>query len=105
MRGVVEDPDGTAYISRLKGIEAAGKTGTAQNPHGEDHAWFIGYAPAEEPEIAIAVLIENAGHGGEVAAPLARDFYREYFETGLAGESPSGADVAERAARSKESLR
>ncbi len=86
MRGVVEDPDGTAYWTRISGFPAAGKTGTAQNPHGEDHAWFIGYAPADEPEIAVAVVIENAGHGGDVAAPLVRDVYRKYFEKKIVGD-------------------
>jgi cell division protein FtsI/penicillin-binding protein 2 len=51
---------------------AAGKTGTAQNPHGEDHALFVCYAPAESPEIVVAVVLEESGHGGAVAAPAAR---------------------------------
>jgi penicillin-binding protein 2 len=79
MVGVVESEHGTARGSRVEGLKAAGKTGTSQNPHGEDHAWFIGYAPADEPEISVAILIENAGHGGAIAAPMAGKFYREYF--------------------------
>jgi len=79
MEGVVNDEDGTGRASRLPGVKGAGKTGTSQNPHGEDHAWFIGYAPARDPEIALAILVENAGHGGAVAAPIAREFYIEYF--------------------------
>jgi membrane peptidoglycan carboxypeptidase len=55
----------------VKGIESAGKTGTSQNPHGKDHAWYIGFAPFENPTIALAVLVENAGFGGAVAAPIA----------------------------------
>jgi penicillin-binding protein 2 len=79
MVGVVEDDEGTAAGSRAEGFRFAGKTGTAQNPHGEDHAWFVGYAPVDSPEVAIAVLLENAGHGGAVAAPVARDFFMAYF--------------------------
>jgi penicillin-binding protein 2 len=79
MIDVVESDHGTARGSRLAELRAAGKTGTAQNPHGEDHAWFIGFAPADDPEISLAILVENAGHGGAIAAPIARDFYREYF--------------------------
>ena len=46
------------------------KTGTAENPHGENHSWFIGVAPLESPEIVVAVIIENSGHGSEIAAPM-----------------------------------
>lgn len=71
MRRVVQEPGGTAARARIEGIEIAGKTGTAQNPHGEDHSVFIAFAPFEKPEIAIAVFIENAGFGGTWAAPIA----------------------------------
>lgn len=84
MEGVVQDVDGTAYWTRLDWLKSAGKTGTAQNPHGEHHAWYTAYAPADEPEIAIVVLIEHAGHGGEASAPIVRDFFREYFGSELA---------------------
>ncbi|HEY3416315.1 MAG TPA: penicillin-binding protein 2, partial [Armatimonadota bacterium] len=57
-------------------LHIAGKTGTAQNPRGNDHAWFVGFAPTEHPTIAIAVLIENGGHGGAVAAPIAERVIR-----------------------------
>lgn len=92
MEAVVSDPDGTAHWTRLSWLKTAGKTGTAQNPHGEDHAWYIAYAPADNPEVAIAVIVENAGHGGEVAAPIARDFFIEYFrpEATAAGEDAAG---------------
>ncbi len=79
MFGVVWDEHGTGRSSRIRNLKAAGKTGTAQNPHGEDHAWFIGYAPADNPEISIAIVVENAGHGGAVAAPMSREFYKGYF--------------------------
>ncbi len=71
MRGVVEKPGGTGGLARVKGIESAGKTGTAQNPHGKSHAWYIGFAPFENPRIAIVVMIENVGYGGSFAAPIA----------------------------------
>ena len=80
--GVVNTPRGTAHQAAVKGYTVAGKTGTAQNPHGNDHAWFICYAPAENPEIAVAVLVENAGHGGSVAAPVARKVLEQYFGVG-----------------------
>jgi penicillin-binding protein 2 len=84
MEGVVHDEDGTAYWTRLDWLRSAGKTGTAQNPHGEHHAWYTAYAPAEAPEIAMVVLLEHAGHGGEHAAPVVRDFFKEYFRSDLA---------------------
>ncbi|MBN2364777.1 MAG: penicillin-binding protein 2 [Calditrichaeota bacterium] len=77
MREVVDG--GTGGLSRLYGISSAGKTGTAQNPHGKDHAWFIGYAPFENPEIAICVLVENGGSGGGVSAPIAGAYLKKYF--------------------------
>ncbi len=75
---VVNAEGGTARGSRLRRWTLAGKTGTAQNPHGKDHAWFIGFAPAEDPEIVTAVLVEGGGHGSSAAAPIASrliDFY------------------------------
>ncbi len=62
---------GTAARSKIENITSAGKTGTAQNPHGNDHALYIAYAPVEDPKIAIAVVVENAGFGGVWAAPIA----------------------------------
>jgi penicillin-binding protein 2 len=63
--------DGTGGAARLPGVRVAGKTGTSQNPHGKDHALFICYAPADSPRVALAVVAENRGHGGSVAAPIA----------------------------------
>lgn len=72
MRRAVEAPGGTGSLARVKGTVVAGKTGTAQNPHDRpDHAWFVGFAPFDQPRIAVAVLIENAGFGGSHAAPVA----------------------------------
>jgi penicillin-binding protein 2 len=89
MLSVVESPRGTAYWTRIPGLDVAGKTGTAQNPHGEDHSWYTAYAPADHPEIALAVLVENAGHGSEIAAPIARAFLKEYFRPGRPGGRPA----------------
>jgi penicillin-binding protein 2 len=79
MVNVVEAPNGTGKQARVPGIEVGGKTGTAQNPHGEDHAWFVSFAPADDPKIALAVLVENAGSGGANAAPIAREVIRAYL--------------------------
>ena len=70
---------GTGKRSRLPGIKVAGKTGTAQNPHGEDHAWFVSFAPADNPEIALAVIVENGGGGGLNAVPIGKKIYETYF--------------------------
>jgi peptidoglycan glycosyltransferase len=69
--------NGTGRGAGLPGVAVAGKTGTAENPHGQPHAWFIGFAPADNPVIAVAVIIENGGGGGEVAAPVARQIFSE----------------------------
>ncbi len=80
LRGMREVVDGgTGWRAGIYGIPVAGKTGTAQNPHGKSHAWFIGFAPFEHPEIAIAVLVENGGAGGGVAAPIAGAYLKRYF--------------------------
>lgn len=65
---------GTGGATRIAHLEVRGKTGTAQNPHGDDHAWFAGYAgyPGEKPSIAICVFVENGGHGGSVSAPIVK---------------------------------
>lgn len=70
MIGVVRAGTGTA--AQIPGVQVAGKTGTAENPHGRPDAWFIAFAPADRPVVAVAVIVENAGVGGEVAAPVAR---------------------------------
>ncbi len=79
MVDVVQAPNGTGKQARIPGVEVGGKTGTAQNPHGEDHAWFVAFAPADDPEIVVSVVVENAGAGGAVAAPIAREVLRAYF--------------------------
>ena len=73
MRSVVQDPGGSGYLARLPGVLVAGKTGTAQvGGDAQPHAWFIGYAPADHPTLALVVLKEHGGSGAEVAAPIAR---------------------------------
>lgn len=72
---------GTARRAQIEGIQVAGKTGTAENPQGEDHAVFIAYAPADDPQIAVGVIIENAGFGSTTAAPIA-SLMIEQFLTG-----------------------
>lgn len=70
---------GTATAAHLEEIAVAGKTGTAQNP-GPDHAWFVGYAPADSARVVFAVLLENAGHGGAVAAPIVSELIRTWMQ-------------------------
>jgi cell division protein FtsI/penicillin-binding protein 2 len=62
-------------------LAVAGKTGTAQNSHGKDHGWFIGFAPADNPRIAVAVTVKGVvGFGGDLAAPIARDMMQELLK-------------------------
>ncbi|MCB9246100.1 MAG: penicillin-binding protein 2 [Flavobacteriales bacterium] len=77
MREVYER--GTAAGSQIKGITSCGKTGTVQNPHGENHSMFIAFAPKEEPKIAIAVVVENSGYGSTWAAPIASLMMEKYL--------------------------
>lgn len=79
MRRVVNEPGGTARAARIPGITVCGKTGTAQNPHGKDHAVFIAFAPMDDPKIAIAVYVENSGFGGTWAAPIASLCMEQYL--------------------------
>jgi penicillin-binding protein 2 len=69
----------TAWIAALQDIVVCGKTGTAENPHGEDHSVFIAFAPKENPKIAIAVYVENAGFGATYAAPVASLMIEKYI--------------------------
>ena len=85
MYGVVYEPGGTARKARIhESIEVCGKTGTAQNPHGEDHSVFIAFAPRDNPKIAIAVYVENAGGGGTWAAPIASLMIEQYLTDSIA---------------------
>lgn len=105
-RGMKESMEvgGTNYYAFTRDIEIHGKTGTAQNPHGRNHGWFIAYAPADDPQIAVAVLMENSGYGSVSASPIA-SLMIEQFLTGeitrphimnhVLTFSPGDADVDE----------
>jgi penicillin-binding protein 2 len=77
MEDVVEK--GTGRKAKIQDISVCGKTGTAQNPHGEDHSIFIAFAPKENPKIAISVIVENSGFGGTWAAPIASLMIEKYI--------------------------
>lgn len=80
LHGVTSDPVGTAFAAfRGLAVSSAGKTGTAQAGEGDPHAWYAAYAPFEQPEIAVVVMIEHGGEGADVAAPLARQVLQAYF--------------------------
>ncbi len=93
MYGVVNEPGGTGGHLKLTGIELSGKSGTAQvigystrdrvgkQKKFEDNAWFVGYAPKRNPEIVVAVLVQESGqHGGEASGPVARDIIKAYYD-------------------------
>lgn len=71
---------GTGTPARLPHVTVAGKTGTATNPLGRSHAWFVAFAPAENPRVAVAVVVENVGYGAVYAAPIARDVLQAALE-------------------------
>ena len=84
---------GTCRSANLPGLEVAGKTGTAQNPHGRDHSAFMGFAPYNNPKIAVAVYVENAGFGATFGVPIGSLIIEKY----LNGEiSPARKDVETR---------
>ena len=81
MRRVVYEAGGTGKRAKIKDVIVCGKTGTVQNPHGEDHSVFVAFAPMYNPKIAIAVFIENArGGGGLWAAPTAGLMIEKYIK-------------------------
>ncbi len=80
MQRVVQESGGTARRARIDSIIVCGKTGTAQNPQGEDHSIFIAFAPKDNPKIAISVYVENAGFGGTWAAPIASLMMEKYIK-------------------------
>jgi penicillin-binding protein 2 len=80
MLSVVES--GTGHAAYIPSFPIAGKTGTAQNPHGEDHAWFVCFGPVKEgvsPELVLAIVVEHGGKGGAVAAPIAKQIFTAYI--------------------------
>jgi penicillin-binding protein 2 len=100
--GVVNERHGTGGRARIKGATVAGKTGTAQVVNLEtekelvtdgeipeefrDHAWFVAVAPAEDPQVAVAIIVEHGGHGGSAAAPIAKEMIVAYLERQQAAE-------------------
>lgn len=83
MSDVVNQPNGTAWYSKIVDIEMCGKTGTVQNPHGKDHSVFIAFAPRDNPKIAIAVVVENAGYGATWSAPIASLMVEKYIKKSI----------------------
>ncbi len=77
LTAAVEAPGASGYLARVPGVTVAGKTGTAQAPSGAPHAWFIAFAPAEHPRLALVVFKENAGEGFSQAAPIAGSIIRQ----------------------------
>jgi penicillin-binding protein 2 len=93
MYGVVNEEGGTARNVRLPGIDVSGKSGTAQvigyatrerfgkQKKFEDNAWFVGYAPRRNPEVVVAVLVQESGkHGGEAAGPVVKEVIKAYYD-------------------------
>ncbi|HEY5658481.1 MAG TPA: penicillin-binding protein 2 [Myxococcota bacterium] len=106
LEAVVEEPGGTGGRARVRGVRVAGKTGTAQVValeqtedleehevafHHRDHAWFVGFAPADAPEIVVAALVEHGGHGGSAAGPVVQRVLARYFEKRAAEEAATVA--------------
>jgi penicillin-binding protein 2 len=115
LHGVANDKKGTAFDARISGgVPVAGKTGTAQVSRGpvregedprrawyfrRDHAWFAGYAPADDPRIVVVVLVEHGGAGGKTAAPIAMQIVQEYLAPAASAPAGSTAVVATRRRR------
>lgn len=95
LRRVVNEPGGTAYPWRLDRWELAGKTGTAQNPHGEPHSWFVGFAPADDPEIVVASLVEfgHPDNTTSLAVPLASRVVQRFLEMRYPAPRPDPAEI------------
>ena len=84
---------GTARFGQIPGIEFCGKTGTAQNPHGDDHSIFMGFAPMDNPQIAISVYVENSGFGATWAVPIASLMIEKYLHRSI---DPSRLEIEKR---------
>ena len=84
---------GTASIAAVEGLDICGKTGTAQNPHGQDHSVFICFAPKDNPKIAVAAYVENGGFGATWAAPIASLLTEMYLNREI---SPQRKDLEKR---------
>lgn len=77
---------GTAHFLKVPGWEYCAKTGTAQNPHGENHSWFVAFAPKDDPKIAVAVVVENAGYGSTWGGPIAAFMMEQYLNDSITTE-------------------
>ncbi|MEO0102813.1 MAG: penicillin-binding protein 2 [candidate division WOR-3 bacterium] len=82
---------GTGRGTFIPEVKICGKTGTAENPFGQDHAWFVGYGPKGNPSIVLCVLVENIGKGGAYAVPIANRIFRRYFNLSGEGEVFKGS--------------
>ncbi len=87
MQSVIEGKEGTATNTKISDYEICGKTGTAENPHGEDHSIFIAFAPKDNPKIAIAVYVENGGWGSTWAAPIASLMIEKYLKREISNKA------------------
>jgi cell division protein FtsI/penicillin-binding protein 2 len=107
MYGVVNE-GGTGTAAAIPGVAVAGKTGSAQRISNalaksgsaiakemQDNGWFVGFAPANDPEIVVAVLIEAGIHGGSTAAPVAREVMKAHFDKKTRSARPNPTDLAE----------
>lgn len=114
LQGVVNEPGGTGWASRSSIVSISGKTGTAQvvglkggakhlSAMQMDHAWFVAFAPYERPEIALSVMVEHGGHGGAVAAPIAKRAVEAYIKS--IHRSVSSGDSPRRSVSSQEKTR
>ena len=101
MFAVVDEVGGTARRQRLKELAFAGKTGTAQvvrlgasnAQRHKDHAWFVAFAPYDNPEVAVSVLVENGEHGSTAAAPIARELFELYFKDRIEEARAAGTRI------------
>jgi penicillin-binding protein 2 len=107
MEGAVSGvPGATATVAAIPGIIVCGKTGTAQNPHGDDHSVFVAFAPKDDPKIAIAVFVENAGFGATYAAPIASLMIEKYLTGNISNKAKEkrmlDLDLEEKLLRNRE---
>ena len=88
MRRVVNEDGGTGKRGSVQGMVVCGKTGTAQNPHGEDHALFAGYAPIDNPKYVAVAIIEEGLHGSSVASPMVGEILSYLLVPEARGKTP-----------------
>ena len=87
---------GTCTRANIPGLDVCGKTGTAQNPHGRDHSVFMGFAPMNNPKIAVCVYVENAGFGAAFGVPIGALMIQRYLRGNSAGLQAQGRAMASR---------